>query len=113
MTHVSYPYKKTNKSVFQKPASVQTPDSIYWKKLGVIYTLKIGSSLYNIVIYYNIQFFQLPVLVKEFGAIDYIDFSPIEPYYFAATCSVRVQVIFTYSKVFYNVKRLQTYNKQT
>jgi len=36
--------------------------------------------------------FQVPVLVKEFGAIDYIDFSPIEPHYFAVTCSVRVQI---------------------
>lgn len=34
----------------------------------------------------------MPVLVKEFGPIDYIDFSPIEPHYFAVTCSVRVQV---------------------
>lgn len=32
------------------------------------------------------------MLVKEFGPIDYIDFSPVEPYYFAVTCSVRVQV---------------------
>lgn len=30
--------------------------------------------------------------MKEFGPIDYIDFSPVEPYYFAVTCSVRVQV---------------------
>lgn len=30
--------------------------------------------------------------MKEFGPIDYIDFSPIEPYYFAVTCSVRVQL---------------------
>lgn len=32
------------------------------------------------------------MLVKEFGPIDYIDFSPIEPHYFAVTCSVRVQI---------------------
>lgn len=36
--------------------------------------------------------FQTPVLVKEFGPIDYVDFSPIEPYHFAITCSVRVQI---------------------
>ena len=36
--------------------------------------------------------FQAPVLVKEFGPIDYINFSPAEPYHFAVTCSVRVQV---------------------
>jgi len=34
--------------------------------------------------------FQVPALVKEFGPIDYIDFSPVEPYYFSVTCSVRV-----------------------
>lgn len=32
------------------------------------------------------------MLLKEFGAIDYIDFSPLEPNYFAVTCSVRVSV---------------------
>lgn len=32
------------------------------------------------------------MLVKEFGPIDYIDFSPAEPHHFAVTCSVRVQV---------------------
>lgn len=31
-------------------------------------------------------------MVKEFGAIDFIDFSKVEPYNFAATCSVRVQI---------------------
>ncbi|OWR52924.1 U3 small nucleolar RNA-associated protein 15 homolog [Danaus plexippus] len=75
MAHISYPFKKTNKAVYQKPASVLTEDTLYWKKLG------------------------LPVLVKEFGAIDYLDFSPVEPYYFAATCSVRVQVYDPISKV--------------
>lgn len=30
--------------------------------------------------------------MKEYGPIDYIDFSPIEPHHFAVTCSVRVQV---------------------
>ncbi|XP_072938112.1 U3 small nucleolar RNA-associated protein 15 homolog [Epargyreus clarus] len=75
MAHISYPFKKTNKAVYQKPASVLTEDSLYWKKLG------------------------LPVLVKEFGAIDYLDFSPVEPHYFAATCSVRVQVYDPITKV--------------
>lgn len=31
-------------------------------------------------------------MVKEFGAIDFIDFSSVEPYDFAVTCSVRVQI---------------------
>lgn len=34
----------------------------------------------------------MPTLVKEFGAIDYIDFSPVDPYNFAVSCSVRVQI---------------------
>ncbi|XP_044258972.1 U3 small nucleolar RNA-associated protein 15 homolog [Tribolium madens] len=61
-------FKKLNTKIYQKSASVVTPDFIYWKQLSP------------------------PVLVKEFGPIDYIDFSPVEPYYFAVTCSVRVQV---------------------
>ena len=36
--------------------------------------------------------FQVPSLLKEFGPIDYIDFSPVEPHYFAVTCSVRVSI---------------------
>lgn len=31
-------------------------------------------------------------MVKEYGAIDYIDFSPVHPHNFAVTCSVRVQI---------------------
>ncbi|RZC43218.1 U3 small nucleolar RNA-associated protein 15 -like protein, partial [Asbolus verrucosus] len=61
-------FKKLNTKIYQKTDSVVTPDVIYWKKLGT------------------------PVLIKEFGPIDYIDFSPVEPHYFAVTCSVRVQV---------------------
>ncbi|KAK9308622.1 hypothetical protein QLX08_001471 [Tetragonisca angustula] len=61
-------FKKINTKVFARPNSELTPDNIYWKK------------------------YSAPVLVKEFGPIDYIDFSPVEPHYFAVTCSVRVQV---------------------
>uniref|UniRef100_A0AAG5CUH9 U3 small nucleolar RNA-associated protein 15 homolog n=1 Tax=Anopheles atroparvus TaxID=41427 RepID=A0AAG5CUH9_ANOAO len=61
-------FKKTDAKVYAKTAAVLSPDTIYWKKLGV------------------------PTLVKEFGAIDYIDFSPVEPYLFAVTASVRVQI---------------------
>ncbi|XP_012266219.2 U3 small nucleolar RNA-associated protein 15 homolog [Athalia rosae] len=61
-------FRKTNTKVFAKAGPELTPDNIYWKK------------------------FTPPVFVKEFGPIDYIDFSPIEPHYFAVTCSVRVQV---------------------
>lgn len=42
--------------------------------------------------WYVIICLQPPVLIKEFGPIDYIDFSPVEPHYFAVTCSVRVQL---------------------
>ncbi|KRT83380.1 WD40 domain-containing protein, partial [Oryctes borbonicus] len=61
-------FKKLNTKVYQKSGVITTPDYIYWKKLGD------------------------PVLVREFGPVDYIDVSPIEPFYFAVTCSVRVQV---------------------
>ncbi|ETN58612.1 U3 small nucleolar RNA-associated protein 15 [Anopheles darlingi] len=61
-------FKKTDAKIYSKTATIQSPDTIYWKKLGV------------------------PSLVKEFGAIDYIDFSPVEPYLFAVTASVRVQI---------------------
>ena len=39
-----------------------------------------------------LHMFQVPALVKEFGPIDCIDFSPVEPHYFAVTCSVRVGI---------------------
>uniref|UniRef100_A0A182PE27 U3 small nucleolar RNA-associated protein 15 homolog n=1 Tax=Anopheles epiroticus TaxID=199890 RepID=A0A182PE27_9DIPT len=61
-------FKKTDSKIYSKTPTVLSPDTIYWKKLGV------------------------PTLVKEFGAIDYIDFSPVEPYLFAVTASVRVQI---------------------
>nr|CAD7568464.1 unnamed protein product [Timema californicum] len=51
---------------------------------------------------------EVPVLVKEFGPIDYIDFSPAEPHYFAVTCSVRVQIYNSITKlVSKNLNRFQ------
>lgn len=61
-------FKKTNTQLFTKPRALSTEDNDYWNHLGV------------------------PALLKEFGAIDYIDFSPLEPHPFAVTCSVRVQL---------------------
>lgn len=61
-------FKPLNIKRFQKPSRELTADNLYWKKLGV------------------------PTLVKEFGSIDYIDFSPVQPHFFAVTCSVRVQI---------------------
>lgn len=61
-------FKPLNIKRFQKTRRELTSDNIYWKQLGV------------------------PTLVKEFGAIDYVDFSPVQPHYFAVTCSVRVQI---------------------
>ncbi|XP_055857351.1 U3 small nucleolar RNA-associated protein 15 homolog [Episyrphus balteatus] len=61
-------FKPLDIKKFQKQSSEVTADSLYWKNLSV------------------------PTLVKEFGAIDYIDFSPVQPHYFAVTCSVRVQI---------------------
>lgn len=61
-------FKPLNTRIYPKRGPAITSDYVYWKRLSV------------------------PVLVKEFGAIDYIDFSPVEPYYYAVTCSVRVQI---------------------
>ncbi|XP_072746805.1 U3 small nucleolar RNA-associated protein 15 homolog [Anoplolepis gracilipes] len=61
-------FKKINTKVYTRAGPELTEDNIYWKK------------------------YTLPVLVKEFGSIDYIAFSPVEPHYFAVTCSVRVQI---------------------
>ncbi|KAF5296592.1 hypothetical protein FQA39_LY19296 [Lamprigera yunnana] len=61
-------FKKLNAKIYKKTGPVITPDLLYWKKFGA------------------------PILVKEYGPIDYIDFSPVEPYYFSVTCSVRIQV---------------------
>jgi U3 small nucleolar RNA-associated protein 15 len=68
-------FKKTNVKIYTKTGPDIIPDTLYWKKLGV------------------------PALVKEFGPIDYIDFSPVEPYYFSVTCSVRVQIYNPITKV--------------
>ncbi|KYM93436.1 PREDICTED: U3 small nucleolar RNA-associated protein 15 homolog [Cyphomyrmex costatus] len=61
-------FKKINTKVFARTGSELSEDNIYWKKYAP------------------------PVLIKEFGPIDYIDFSQVEPHYFATTCSVRVQL---------------------
>lgn len=68
-------FKKTNVKIYPRKGPSVTPDSLYWKKLGI------------------------PSLVKEFGPIDFIDFSPVEPHYFAVTCSVRVQIYNPITKV--------------
>ncbi|XP_071494279.1 U3 small nucleolar RNA-associated protein 15 homolog [Diadema antillarum] len=36
--------------------------------------------------------FEFPVVVKEYGAVSDIDFCPVEPFSFAASCSTRVQI---------------------
>lgn len=52
----------------------------------------------------------MPTLVKEFGAIDYIDFSPVDPYNFAVSCSVRVQVYNPVTKlVVQNISAFEKY----
>ncbi|PNF28960.1 U3 small nucleolar RNA-associated protein 15-like protein [Cryptotermes secundus] len=51
------------------------------------------------ILTFDYIYFQVPALVKEFGSIDYIDFSPVEPHYFAVTCSVRVQIYNPITKV--------------
>lgn len=48
------------------------------------------------------------MLVKEFGAVDYIDFSPVHPHNFAVTCSVHVQIYNPITKlVTKNLSRFQ------
>ncbi|GFX45059.1 u3 small nucleolar RNA-associated protein 15 homolog [Trichonephila clavipes] len=54
--------------VFESPRTVQTEDNIYWENLG------------------------FPTTFKEFGAIDFVDFSPVEPYNVAVTCGAKVQL---------------------
>ncbi|XP_036339609.1 U3 small nucleolar RNA-associated protein 15 homolog [Rhagoletis pomonella] len=77
-------FKPLNTKKYIKTGKVVTPDTLYWKQLSV------------------------PTLVKEFGAIDYVDFSPIEPHYFAVTCSVRVQIYNPITKlVVKNLSRFQ------
>ncbi|CAD7084700.1 unnamed protein product [Hermetia illucens] len=78
-------FKAINTNKYIKTGPAITPDLVYWKKLSV------------------------PTLVKEFGAIDYIDFSPVEPHYFAVTCSVRVQIYNPITKlVAKNLSRFQS-----
>ncbi|EFN88954.1 U3 small nucleolar RNA-associated protein 15 homolog [Harpegnathos saltator] len=57
-----------NDKQFASSRSKLSEDHIYWRK------------------------YMPPVLVKEFGPIDYIDFSSVEPHHFAVTCSVRLQI---------------------
>uniref|UniRef100_A0A1A9WMA4 U3 small nucleolar RNA-associated protein 15 homolog n=1 Tax=Glossina brevipalpis TaxID=37001 RepID=A0A1A9WMA4_9MUSC len=77
-------FKTLNVRKYPKAGKIVTPDTEYWKKLSV------------------------PTLVKEFGAIDFVDFNPIEPHYFAVTCSVRVQIYNPITKlVVKNLSRFQ------
>lgn len=68
-------FKKTNVKIFLKPGTEASPDSLHWKN------------------------YSTPVIFKEFGPIDYIDFSPTEPHHFAVTCSCRIQVYNSITKL--------------
>lgn len=48
--------------------------------------------------------------MKEFGSVDYVDFSPVAPHNFAVTCSVRVQIYNPITKLV--LKNLSTFQKQ-
>lgn len=50
------------------------------------------------------------MIIKEFGAVDYIDFSPVSFDNFAATCSVRVQIYNAITKLV--LKNFSTFQKQ-
>lgn len=54
-------------------------------------------------------YLKAPVLLKEFGAIDYIDVSPVHPHNFAVTCSVRVQIYNPITKL--GTKNLSRFQK--
>jgi U3 small nucleolar RNA-associated protein 15 len=48
--------------------------------------------------------------VKEFGSVDYIDFSPVDPFNFAVTSSVRVQIYNPLTKLV--LKNISTFQKE-
>lgn len=48
------PFKKTNFQIFGKSGHVQTPDTVYWNKLGVSF-FRITSNLYPYVPNTNIN----------------------------------------------------------
>lgn len=50
------------------------------------------------------------MFIKEYGSINYIDFSPIQPYNFAATCSLRVQIYNPLTKLV--LKNISTFQKE-
>ncbi|KAE9532124.1 hypothetical protein AGLY_010326 [Aphis glycines] len=68
-------FKKSFVKPFARPSELYTVEDSYWKKLTS------------------------PVLVKEFGPIDYVNFSRRAPYHFAISCSARVQVYNPVTKV--------------
>ncbi|GFS29796.1 u3 small nucleolar RNA-associated protein 15 homolog [Trichonephila inaurata madagascariensis] len=70
--------------IFESPRTVQTEDNIYWENL------------------------EFPTTFKEFGAIDFVDFSPVEPYNVAVTCGVKVQLYNTLTKeVLHKLKKFK------
>ncbi|XP_050523764.1 U3 small nucleolar RNA-associated protein 15 homolog [Daktulosphaira vitifoliae] len=68
-------FKKSFVKPFAHTTEQYTVEDSYWKKLTS------------------------PVLVKEFGPIDYVHFSQKLPYHFAVSCSARVQVYNPVTKV--------------
>jgi len=62
------PYFRSLNVNFPKQDSSKSPQELYWSYL------------------------QFPVTVKEFASINFIDFSPVEPHYFAVTSSAKVCV---------------------
>ncbi|XP_014217187.1 U3 small nucleolar RNA-associated protein 15 homolog [Copidosoma floridanum] len=68
-------FKKVSTKSLVKSNHEASLDNSYWKNYGI------------------------PVLVKEFGPIDYIDFSPLETHRFAVTCSCRVQIYNSITKL--------------
>ncbi|CAG0886347.1 unnamed protein product [Cyprideis torosa] len=61
-------FKPTEIKVFPGAEAKASTETAYWKRLGN------------------------PVLIQDSGQIDFIHFSPVEPHYFAATSSAKVQI---------------------
>ncbi|KAJ1679284.1 snoRNA-binding rRNA-processing protein [Spiromyces aspiralis] len=75
-------YRQVGVRKFPQPVKNVTPEAQYWKRFK--------SDLFSLC--RNRSLPKSPVLVKEYGSVTSIEFSPIRPYDFAVTASLRVQV---------------------
>jgi hypothetical protein len=87
-------YKKTNLLAFPRVVEEPTPEALFWKKLSVSTIFWDSEKMFNVVtdiVTPSSCFFpQDPVTIKEFGAVQALNFSPVEPCYLAVSASVKV-----------------------